>query len=73
MSSRGNIAYGWVVVIAAFLITFITCGVNYSYGVFFLPLVNEFGWSRGLASAVVLVAGITYAITMPITGIIADR
>ena len=73
MSSRGNIAYGWIVVIAAFLITFITCGVNYSYGVFFLPLINEFGWSRGLASAVVLVAGITYAVTMPITGIIADR
>jgi MFS family permease len=73
MSSRGKIAYGWIVVIAAFLITFITCGVNYSYGVFFLPIVNEFGWSRGLAAVVVLVAGISYAITMPITGILADR
>jgi MFS family permease len=73
MSSRGNVAYGWIVVIAAFLITFITCGVNYSYGVFFLPIVNEFGWSRGLAAVVVLVAGISYAITMPITGILADR
>jgi MFS family permease len=73
MNKKGNIPYGWVVVIAAFLITFITCGVNYGYGVFFLPLVNEFGWSRGLASVVVLVAGITYAITMPITGILADR
>jgi MFS family permease len=73
MSSKGNIAYGWIVVIAAFLVTFITCGVNYSYGVFFLPIVNEFGWSRGLAAVVVLVAGISYAITMPITGILADR
>lgn len=73
MISRGNIAYGWIVVIAAFLITFITCGVNYSYGVFFLPIVNEFGWSRGLAAVVVLVAGISYAITLPVTGILADR
>ncbi|MCX6007322.1 MAG: MFS transporter [Chloroflexi bacterium] len=73
MSSRVNIAYGWIIVIAAFLITFITCGVNYSYGVFFLPLVNEFGWSRGLAAGVVLVAGITYAVTLPITGMLADR
>jgi len=73
MNNRVNIAYGWIVVIAAFLITFITCGVNYSYGVFFLPIINEFGWSRGLAAAVVLVAGIAYAITLPITGILADR
>ena len=73
MNNRVNIAYGWIVVIAAFLITFITCGVNYSYGAFFLPIINEFGWSRGLAAAVVLVAGIAYAVTLPITGILADR
>ncbi len=60
-------------VAAAFIITFITNGVNFSYGVFFLPIVNEFGWSRGLASAVMLVAGIAYAITLPFTGILADR
>ncbi len=73
MNKKGNIPYGWIVVLAAFLITFITCGVNYGYGVFFLPLINEFGWSRGLASVVVLVAGTTYAVTMPITGMLADR
>jgi MFS family permease len=73
MIAARKLSYGWVVVSAAFLVTFITCGVNFSYGVFFLPIVSEFGWSRGLASVVVLVAGLTYAITMPITGIAADR
>ncbi|MFA5079923.1 MAG: MFS transporter [Dehalococcoidia bacterium] len=72
MNNR-SLHYGWVMVAAAFVITFITNGVNFSYGVFFLPIVNEFGWSRGLASAVMLVAGIAYAITLPFTGILADR
>ena len=73
MKADKTLQYGWVVVAAAFIITFVTCGVNFSYGVFFLPIVNEFGWSRGLASAVMLVAGITYAVTLPFTGIMADR
>jgi len=68
-----GISYGWVIVTSAFLITFITCGVNFSYGVFFLPIINEFGWSRGLASVVMLVAGLAYATTLPLTGILADR
>ena len=73
MTASKSMQYGWVVVAAAFVITFVTCGVNFSYGVFFLPIVNEFGWSRGLASAVMLVAGIAYAVTLPFTGILADR
>jgi MFS transporter, OFA family, oxalate/formate antiporter len=73
MTANKRLQYGWLIVSAAFVITFITCGVNFSYGVFFLPIVNEFGWSRGLASAVMLVAGLTYAITLPFTGILADR
>ena len=68
-----GISYGWVIVASAFLITFMTCGVNFSYGVFFLPIINEFGWSRGLASVVMLVAGLAYAITLPLTGVLADR
>ena len=73
MTANKSLQYGWVVVGAAFIITFITCGVNFSYGVFFLPIVNEFGWSRGLASAVMLVAGLAYAVTLPFTGMLADR
>ena len=73
MSEKRGIQYGWVIVASAFLITFITCGVNFSYGVLFLPIVNEFGWTRGLASVVMLVAGLAYAATLPLTGILADR
>jgi MFS transporter, OFA family, oxalate/formate antiporter len=73
MTSVKSNNYGWVVVSAAFLITFITCGVNFSYGVFMLPIVNEMGWSRGLVSSVMLVAGGVYAITLLITGPLSER
>jgi len=73
MTAAKGSNYGWVVVAAAFLITFITCGINFSYGVFMLPIVNEMGWSRGLVSSVMLVAGAVYAITLLVTGPLSER
>lgn len=73
MNAAKGSNYGWVVVTAAFLITFITCGVNFSYGVLMLPIVNEMGWSRGLVSSVMLVAGGVYALTLLVTGRFSER
>ena len=72
-SAKQGSSYGWVIVVAAFLITFITCGINYSFGVFFLPITHDFGWTRGMVSVMVLIAGLVYASTIPICGILADR
>ncbi|MCX6005036.1 MAG: MFS transporter [Chloroflexi bacterium] len=73
MFKQPGIFYGWIIVIAAFMILFITSGINFSYGVFYLPIINEFGWTRGLTAGVVMVAGLIYAATLPFTGILADR
>lgn len=49
--------YGWVVVAGAFLVLFCAYGVQYSFGVFFAALLDEFGWSRAsLAGAFSLYA-----------------
>ncbi|MBI4285159.1 MAG: MFS transporter [Chloroflexi bacterium] len=42
--------YGYVIVAAAFIIHAMTMGTFQSYGVFFVPLLNDFGWSRALIS-----------------------
>jgi len=42
--------YGWVIVVASFLIVLVAFAVQYSFGVFFKPLQDEFGWSRTLTS-----------------------
>jgi MFS family permease len=42
--------YGYVVIIASFLILLIIAGAQYSFGVFFKPVLTEFGWSRAATS-----------------------
>ena len=58
---------------SAFIITFITCGINFSFGVLILPIVNEMGWSRGLVSSVMLVAGGVYCVTLLAVGPLSER
>jgi MFS family permease len=42
--------YGYIIVAAGFIIMAMTFGINYSFGVFFKPILAEFGWSRASAS-----------------------
>jgi MFS family permease len=52
-----RVFYGWVVVAAAFAALFVAYGAQYSFGVFFAALLDEFGWSRAsLAGAFSLYA-----------------
>jgi MFS family permease len=69
---NSKVFYGWIVVMAGFALMVITNGVFYSYGVFFMPILTEFGWTRGLVSAVMTVLGFAYAATMPLSGFLAD-
>ena len=39
------------VVIAAFLIMMVSNGIYYSFGIFFKPILNEFGWTRATISS----------------------
>jgi MFS family permease len=73
LEGKSKIYYGWVVVTGVFFMVAITCGSFYSFGVFFVPIMEEFGWSRSVLSGVLFVSGITYAITVPFIGIMADR
>jgi len=42
--------YGYIVVLAAFVIMVVIFGTLYTFGVFFKPLSAEFGWTRTLTS-----------------------
>ncbi|MCP4757211.1 MAG: MFS transporter [Proteobacteria bacterium] len=72
LEKRG-IFYGWFVLAGIFLITAVTCGAFYSFGVFFVPIMSEFGWARGTTSGAVFASGIAYAASVPLIGTAADR
>jgi MFS family permease len=61
------------VVAAAFWVIVVTSGSFYSYGVFFKPMVAEFGWNRQLTAGVMGVACLIYVMILPFVGHFADR
>ena len=42
--------YGYTIVLAAFLIMAVMWGTFYSFGIFFEPILTEFGWTRAATS-----------------------
>lgn len=66
--------YGWRVVAVAFLTHCLTVGcVFYSFGVFFAPLVDDFGWTRAQISWGFSSVSIFGALYAPIVGRVVDR
>lgn len=71
--SDGRVYYGWVVTAACFVGSFVVFGVSYSFGVFFEPLLAEFGLSRGAASAVFSAQTVVTYVGAAAFGGLADR
>ena len=65
--------YGWIVVAAAFLIALMGYGMRYSFSVFYVVILNEFGWSRASTAGAFSTALIIYGIGAPIAGSMVDR
>lgn len=45
--TRPPFFYGWLIVAASFMALGLTHTVWYSFSVFYVALLNQFGWSRG--------------------------
>jgi MFS family permease len=61
MKNQKNLDFGWVVVGFSFITLALVYGVWYSFSVFFVALLKEFGWSRsigaGAFSAFIILSG----------------
>src|SRR4030042_6422831 len=65
--------YGWVVVGVAFLAQLLTYGLVYSFGVFFKPMAEEFGWSITAIAGVFSSYALVHTFLAPVAGKLADR
>jgi MFS family permease len=65
--------YGWLVVAAAFAVTFVGFGSAYTFSAFLESLQRDFGASRGSVSLVFSLAGFLYFGLGIISGPLADR
>jgi len=65
--------YNFIVVLFSFLVVMMVGGAQYSFGVFFKPLVNEFGWTRAATSGVYSLYLIMFGFLSILAGRAADR
>jgi len=68
-----GIFYGWIVVAAAFAVTFVGFGSAYTFSAFVASLQQDFGASRGSVSLVFSLAGFLYFGLGIVSGPLADR
>ena len=72
-SKKPRFFYGYIVVMAAFLIMLIMHGAIYSYGVFFKPMSMEFGWTREMTSGAFSMCLFVVGFLNMVTGRLGDR
>lgn len=66
--------YGWVIVAAGFLTDMGAFGISwYSFGVFFKPMLTEFGWARASTAFALTFYSIMYGVLGVIMGRLTDR
>lgn len=65
--------YGYIVVIAAFFIVFVSWAAYNSFGVFFTPLLNDFHWNRAITSGAFSVSMFFYGVLGIVVGVLNDR
>jgi MFS family permease len=68
---KSGFFYGWYIVTAAWAMLFLGSAVG--VGIFFKPILEEFGWDRATLSAVHTFALVLFAITTPFIGRFIDR
>ena len=63
----------WVVVGAVWLTLAIASGLYFSFPVFFVALLEEFGWSRGATAAAFSISSVIQGVLSPVVGMLVDR
>jgi MFS family permease len=72
-TGRESNSYGYVIVICTFIILMVMFGTNYSFGLFFNRLLQEFGWSRAVTSTGYSIAQFLGGALGIVTGRLGDR
>ena len=63
----------WVLVGAVWVTLAIASGLYFSFPIFFVALLEEFGWSRGATAAAFSISSITQGVLSPVVGTLVDR
>jgi len=65
--------YGYIIIVASFFIQAVVWGISNSFGVFFDPLLNEFGWLRATVSGAASLCFLVHGLASILVGNLNDR
>ena len=72
-AAKPRFFYGYVIVTVAFIIMLAIFGINYSFGIFFKPILAEFGWTRAITTGAFSLAWIVTGLISIFMGALNDR
>jgi len=72
-TNKPRVFYGYILVAAAVAIQIVAWGIHNTYGVFFNPLLDEFGWSRATISGAMSLSSIMVGLGAILLGNLNDR
>ena len=70
---RTRFFYGYVILALCFINMVVMRGVNGSFGVYYISLLEEFGWSHSDGASIASVNFLVYALAAPLVGLAFDR
>jgi len=65
--------YPWIVIGIAFFTVGVAFGARNAFAVFLIAVIEEFHWSRALASGALMVGSVMWTLVAPVIGILLDR
>lgn len=68
-----GIFYGWLIALASFATIVVAWGTYYTFGIFFEPVLKEFGWTRAMTSGAFSLCGVLNGFLGIIMGRLTDR
>jgi MFS family permease len=73
LAGRLPFFYGWVIIAVAFVTVALGVTARTAFSLMFPPIVDEYGWDRGLAAGAFSFGFLVSALTSPVTGRLMDR
>lgn len=71
--NRSGFFYGYLIVGLAFIIMFVLWGAFYAFGIFFKPILKEFGWTRAMTAGAFSLCSIVQGLLSIAMGGLTDK
>ncbi len=68
-----SLFYGWVILAIAFITIVVAYSARFTFSVFYVVMLDEFGWSYSATSAAMTINLVIYTSCCPIVGALVDR